>query len=73
MTKSGVRNSTTSNTTPGGELSGAGGLVEVCFITPDPNGIHGEPEITTFPISDRENTLEKLWLLQAAMIWLRMA
>jgi hypothetical protein len=32
-------------------------IIEVCFITPDPTGVHGEPEITTFPIPDRENTL----------------
>jgi hypothetical protein len=30
---------------------------EVCFITPDGNGIHEEPEIPTSPISDREITL----------------
>jgi hypothetical protein len=29
----------------------------VFFITPDANGIHGEPEITGFPIFDREFTL----------------
>jgi hypothetical protein len=57
MIKSGPSNSTTSSTTRGGKLSGAGGVVGVCFITPDPTGIQGEPEITTFPISDRENTL----------------
>jgi hypothetical protein len=28
------------------------------FITPDANGIPGEPEIITFPIFDREITLE---------------
>jgi hypothetical protein len=52
--------------------------VRVFFITPDANGIHGEPEITGLPIFDREFTLEnspleKQKLLQAAMIWLRMA
>jgi hypothetical protein len=30
----------------------------VFFIIPDANGIHGEPEITGFPIFDREITLE---------------
>jgi hypothetical protein len=29
----------------------------VFFITPDANGIHGEPEITGCPIFDREITL----------------
>jgi hypothetical protein len=43
------------------------------FITPDDNGIHGEPEITGFPIFDREITPDKQRLLQAAMIWSRMA
>jgi hypothetical protein len=33
-------------------------VVWVFFITPDTNGIHGEPEITGFPIFDREITLE---------------
>jgi hypothetical protein len=32
--------------------------VWVFFITPDANGIHEEPEITGFPIFDREITLE---------------
>jgi hypothetical protein len=57
ITKSVLSNSTTSSTTRWGKLSGAGGVIEVCFITPDATGIQGEPEITTFPISDRENTL----------------
>jgi hypothetical protein len=30
------------------------------FITPNANGIHGESEITGFPIFDREITLENL-------------
>jgi hypothetical protein len=38
-------------------MAAVGGVIEVCFITPDANGIHGEPEMTTFPISDREITL----------------
>jgi hypothetical protein len=33
-------------------------VVWVFFITPNANGIHGEPEITGFPIFDREITLE---------------
>jgi len=57
MTKSGPSNSTTSSEIRWGKLSGTGGVIDVCFITPDANGIHGEPEITRFPISDREITL----------------
>jgi hypothetical protein len=34
-------------------------VVWVFFITPDANGIHGEPEITGFPNFDREITLGK--------------
>jgi hypothetical protein len=57
MTNPGPSNSTTRSTIRWGRLSEAGGVIEVGFITPHPNGIHGEPEITTFPISDREITL----------------
>jgi hypothetical protein len=57
MTESDPSNSTIGSTTRGGELTGAGGVVAVCVITPDGNGIHGGPEITAFPISDREITL----------------
>jgi hypothetical protein len=32
-------------------------VVWVFFITPDANGIHGEPEITGFPNFNREITL----------------
>jgi hypothetical protein len=39
-------------------LSSMPGDVWVFFITPDANGIHGEPEITGLPIFDREITLE---------------
>lgn len=34
------------------------GVLWVFFITPNPSGIRGEPEITGFPIFARENTLE---------------
>jgi hypothetical protein len=40
-------------------VSGLAAVVWVFFITPDANGIHGEPEITWFPNFDREITLEK--------------
>ena len=33
-------------------------VVWVFFITPDPRGVPWKAEITTFPISDREFTLE---------------
>jgi hypothetical protein len=38
--------------------TGMTAVVWVFFITPHANGIHGEPEITGFPIFDREITLE---------------
>jgi hypothetical protein len=33
-------------------------VVWVIFMIPNPSGIYGEPEITGFPIFDREITLE---------------
>ncbi|MGA2139098.1 MAG: hypothetical protein ABSH14_09590 [Verrucomicrobiia bacterium] len=39
-------------------LAGTTAVVWMFFTTPEANRIHGEPEITTFPIFDREITLE---------------
>jgi hypothetical protein len=57
LTNSGPSNSATGNMIRWDELSGSGGVIEVCLIPPDPTGIHGESEIMAFPISDREITL----------------
>src|ERR1017187_10017156 len=43
-------------------VSGTAAVVWVFVFIPDANGIHGEPEITGFPIFDREDTL---------VIWVR--
>jgi len=45
--------------TPARNLSSTPAAVWVFFITPDANGIHGEPEITGFPILGWEITLEQ--------------